>query len=96
MADIALELELRDLDDLVGEEVTVCANADGRNRQTFGTQLSVVGRLERHPTATDRYRVVQSAGTFAYFAASDVWMVNPIVTKCPTVIFVVVPAPEEE
>jgi len=89
MADIASELA-----PLVGEEVTVCANADGINRQSFGTQLSVVGTLEQHPRMTDRYRVVQSSGTFAYFAADDVWLVNPAPTKCPTIIFVVVPAPE--
>jgi hypothetical protein len=79
---------------LVGERVTVSASVQGPARAHFDTQISVVGILESHPTTPGRFRVVVDAGTFAYFGADDVYLVNPL-TKCPPVISIRVDVPKE-
>jgi hypothetical protein len=54
-----------------GDTVTICVTSIPLKRDGFHTQISVQGRLEKHPD-DDAYRVVWEDSTYAYFKPEDV------------------------
>ena len=58
---------LKQLEDSI---VSVWAGKGRRN--TFETGLSVSGKLERHKSKSDQYRVIVSDGNYTYFTVEDV------------------------
>lgn len=58
---------------LIGEKVTVWTGLSIRN--SFESQISVCGYLEKHPESND-YRIVLSDGTYTYFQPINVYMIS--------------------
>jgi hypothetical protein len=61
------------LDDIVGKRVTVNVSSIPFKRDDFHTQISVAGKLEKHPSG-EYYRVVVGAddSNYTYFTPEDV------------------------
>tara|TARA_R110000782_G_scaffold182052_1_gene272267 strand:+ start:95 stop:364 length:270 start_codon:yes stop_codon:yes gene_type:complete len=55
---------------MVGEQVTIWY---GTVRASFETQISIAGKLEKHPESDD-YRIVINDGTYTYFKPTDIIM----------------------
>ena len=91
-----------ELNGLVAKDVTVAVSTLGHIRDGFHTQMSIKGELQNLPD-TDMYRVVvpenpnamsNSDQTYVYFRASDVYLINPLVST-GVVIFVRIDTPPE-
>ena len=90
-----------ELDALVAQEVTVAVSTLGLVRNGFHTQMSIKGELQNMPD-TDLYRVVvpeneymsNTDQTYVYFKASDVYLINPLVST-GVVIYVRIDTPPE-
>ena len=91
-----------ELNGLVAKDVTVAVSALGHIRDGFHTQMSIKGELQNLPD-TDQYRVVvpenpnamsNSDQTYVYFKASDVYLINPLVST-GVVIYVRIDTPPE-
>ena len=91
-----------ELNELVAKDVTVAVSTLGAFRHGFHTQMSVKGELQNLPD-TDQYRVVvpenpnamsNSDQTYVYFKASDVYLINPLVST-GVVIYVRIDTPPE-
>ena len=91
-----------ELNGLVAKDVTVAVSTLGHNRSGFHTQMSIKGELQNLPD-TDQYRVVvpenpnamsNSDQTYVYFKASDVYLINPLVST-GVVIYVRIDTPPE-
>ena len=91
-----------ELNALVAQEVTVAVSTLGHIRDGFHTQMSIKGELQ-NLTDTDHYRVVvpenvyisDSDSTYVYFNASDVYLINPLVST-GVVVFVRIDTPPME
>ena len=92
-----------ELNGLVAKDVTVAVSTLGHIRDGFHTQMSIKGELQNLPD-TDQYRVVvpenpnamsNSDQTYVYFKASDVYLINPLVST-GVVIYVRIDTPPEE
>jgi len=92
----------KELNALVAQEVTVAVSTLGHIRDGFHTQMSIKGELQNLPD-TDQYRVVvpeneyisNSDSTYVYFKASDVYLINPLVST-GVVVFVRIDTPPME
>ena len=91
-----------ELNGLVAKDVTVAVSTLGHIRDGFHTQMSIKGELQNLPD-TDQYRVVvlenpnamsNSDQTYVYFKASDVYLMNPLVST-GVVIYVRIDTPPE-
>mgnify|MGYP003149237294 CR=1 FL=1 len=91
-----------ELNGLVAKDVTVAVSTLGHIRDGFHTQMSIKGELQNLPD-TDQYRVVvpenpnamsNSDQTYVYFKASDVYLINPLVST-GVVIYVRIDTPPE-
>tara|TARA_A200000159_G_scaffold83394_1_gene77109 strand:- start:809 stop:1129 length:321 start_codon:yes stop_codon:yes gene_type:complete len=91
-----------ELNGLVAKGVTVAVSTLGHIRDGFHTQMSIKGELQNLPD-TDQYRVVvpenpnamsNSDQTYVYFKASDVYLINPLVST-GVVIYVRIDTPPE-
>ena len=91
-----------ELNGLVAKDVTVAVSTLGHIRDGFHTQMSIKGELQNLPD-TDQYRVVvpenpnamsNSDQTYVYFKASDVYLINPLVST-GVVIYVRIDTPQE-
>lgn len=89
-----------ELNGLVAKDVTVAVSTLGHIRDGFHTQMSIKGELQNLPD-TDQYRVVvlenpnamsNSDQTYVYFKASDVYLINPLVST-GVVIYVRIDTP---
>jgi hypothetical protein len=92
-----------ELNGLVAKDVTVAVSTLGHIRDGFHTQMSIKGELQNLPD-TDLYRVVvpenpnamsNTDQTYVYFRASDVYLINPLVST-GVVIYVRIDTPPEE
>lgn len=76
------------LDKLIGETVRVVIVPDGMNRNNFGPQIAIAGKLEKlgaeRARGKDCYRVLVSDEIFSYFSPEIVVIVN-LLTKLPTI-----------
>ena len=101
------ESERKEMDEelnaLVAKDVTVAVSTLGHVRDGFHTQMSIKGELQNLPD-TDLYRVVvpenpnamsNTDQTYVYFRASDVYLINPLVST-GVVIYVRIDTPPEE
>ena len=91
-----------ELNGLVAKDVTVAVSTLGHIRDGYHTQMSIKGELQNLPD-TDQYRVVvlenpnamsNSDQTYVYFKASDVYLINPLVST-GVVIYVRIDTPPE-
>ena len=91
-----------ELNGLVANDVTVAVSTLGHIRDGYHTQMSIKGELQNLPD-TDQYRVVvpenkhmsDTDQTYVYFKASDVYLINPLVST-GVVIYVRIDTPPEE
>lgn len=82
----------KEIEQLVGEKVTVSVSTKGIVRNGFHTQMSIEGTLEEND---GMYRVLRDNCTFAYFTPKDVLVVNPLVST-GVVIHIKIDTPKEE
>lgn len=82
----------KEMEQLVGEEVTVAVSTLGMVRNGFHTQMSIEGTLEEND---GMYRVLRDNCTFTYFTPKDVYLVNPLVST-GVVIHIKIDTPKEE
>tara|TARA_R110002020_G_scaffold71008_3_gene183883 strand:+ start:768 stop:1055 length:288 start_codon:yes stop_codon:yes gene_type:complete len=90
--------EENELQDLVGKVVTVAVSTCGIVRNGFFTQMSIQGELESMgmDSTSDQYRVVKDECSYVYFDASDVYLVNPLVSTGVVIHTRIDTPPEDE
>jgi len=69
-----------ELNELVGETVTLAISSAGIVRRHFVSQISLRGTLEVNDSQNVQYRVLRDNDTFAYFDINDVVLINPLVS----------------
>ena len=67
----------KELDALVGKEVTISVSTAGYARKGFWPQMSITGTLEQHPEESNAFRVVNSQNNYCYFYTENVYMISP-------------------
>lgn len=77
---------LVDAQELIGQSIVVAITPDSFTRNGFHTQMSIHGILEAKKEGC--YRILVGDGTFVYFKAEDITLVNPLVHCADAVIYI--------